>query len=85
MVHRSYTGPMTTAHIKSELLPKSLERSMVLSDTNRIPQFWGTVYETMTMSGLADKTVRRKLDAIDRIYRFSASLFNIIMPIYHYK
>ena len=66
---------MTTAHIKSELLPNSLERSMVLSDTNRIPQFWGTVYETMTMSGLAEKTVRRKLNAIDRIYRFSASLF----------
>src|SRR3546814_15314046 len=65
---------MPVRNLTSPLTPPSLSRSLAVSPGLGLPRYWATVHAIQRCAGLADKTARQKLNAVDALYRCAAEL-----------
>src|SRR3546814_8219423 len=65
---------MPVRNLTSPLPPPSLSRSLAVSPGLGLPRYWATVHAIQRCAGLADKTARQTLNAVDALYRCAAEL-----------
>src|SRR3546814_5083093 len=71
---------MPVRNLTSPLPPPSLSRSLAVSPGLGLPRYWATVHAIQRCAGLADKTARQKLNAVDALYRCAAELLGQDRP-----
>jgi len=65
---------LTVRTLKNEFLPLGLSRPVVCCPVTRQPRYWPTIWTNLDGAHLSDSTLKRKLHAIDGLYRCACNV-----------